>query len=56
MIKVEDICVSNMSAAAHIQSPSRVYIEIGAQMAENTMREIAVLSTDETITEEAKDD
>lgn len=56
MIKVEDICVGNTSDAVRVHSPSRVYMEIGAHMAEDTMREIEVLSADETITEEAKDD
>lgn len=56
MIKVEDSCVSNMSDAVRVRSPSKVYMEIGANMAEDTLREIEVLSTDEMITEEATDD
>ena len=56
MIKVEDICVSNMSDAVRVHSPSRVFIKIGAHMAEDTLREIEVLSADEMITEEASDD
>lgn len=39
MIKVDkiDICVSNMCDAVHVHSPSRVYMEIGAHMAEDTL-------------------
>lgn len=37
MIKGKDISVSNMSNATREQSPSRVYMEIGAHMAEDTL-------------------
>ena len=37
MIKGKDISVSNMSNAEREQSPSRVYMEIGAHMAEDTL-------------------
>lgn len=56
MIRVEDICVSNMRDAVRVQSPSKVFMEIGAHMAEDTLREIEVLSTDEMITEETRND
>lgn len=32
---------------ARVQSPSKVYMKIGAQMAEGTLHKIEVLSTDE---------
>lgn len=37
MIKVKDICVGNMNDAAREQSPSKVFMEIGAHMAEDTL-------------------
>lgn len=43
MIKGKDISVSNMSNAAREQSPSRVYMEIGAHMAEDTLHYVLKL-------------
>ena len=37
MIKGKDISVSNMSNAAREQSPSKVFMEIGAHIAEDTL-------------------
>lgn len=37
MIKVKDICAGNMNDAVRVQSPSKVFMEIGAHMAEDTL-------------------